>query len=784
MRWIFGMLLTGILLSGCSSYKLLNPNPEIIPRESIYVDITNKDDNFELKKDKKYFIKFPAINQENFYLVLRTPVSDKLSTYLTRQFDDGKPPIVRIENEAKANSNDEAYRLDQTVPTFFWVIDGVSEEVNLDLEYRYLPIWRYKFETKNAEFNQVLADNRFDRSLYQSLGSSKRAGDLDAAGLLNSYDSKNRALKAVDGELLEIESIFPSNIRNSDDPAYLDYVGFRDALRKELNEQKRYKTFLDVVNSERNSRNNPAAFVEKLPLYLSFFENGDQYPQNVVSEVQSLLGSRLNGAAIYMDNQLKGKRDISPVELPAKQLSELYQASNVRNDRGFTETATFVDRFNRDVAALESGNKEMSAIRSAIRNAGSWPDNNFYSNLQGKLRRLQNDLPRAGSYGRFNNYTSARMLSDEAAKLRREASMLDGSFGRATDIVARVNGMRSANDYRGIRQLLQQNRDLDFLIDQYAQLDQESLRQQGADITRLIEAKDYAGAEARIRALHLDRDFLDYESISREKDLKVKQAEDQLVAAIERESLTRMKAYAATNGDNLNVDQIYASEAFKPVHVLEFSAGGPNVVARNNKRIQDAMDAFKFNDFPSSAIKKLYQAFTGNINDKGIEKARAIIKHGEMYKGSDRQTKNLVAEINPVTAKWLTEPRTYRKLYVIPSNAQQSSNNQYVFRMNLRIPSDAKFPVFDVNIKLPRELANSAGQQSWYQSMTLNGKPLKNEGRFSITAPTSSNNYECQITPLQVNKEGNNILEVRFDYEAFKVLEVSVMAQRSIIKRD
>ena len=245
-----------------------------------------------------------------------------------------------------------------------------------------------------------------------------------------------------------------------------------------------------------------------------------------------------------------------------------------------------------------------------------------------------------------------------------------------------------------------------------------------------------------------------------------------------------MKAYAATNGDNLNVDQIYASEAFKPVHVLEFSAGGPNVVARNNKRIEDAMDAFKFNDFPRSAIKKLYQAFTGNINDKGIEKARAIIKHGEMYKGSDRQTQNLVAEINPVTAKWLTEPRTYRKLYVIPSNAQQSSNNQYVFRMNLRIPSDAKFPVFDVNIKLPRELANSAGQQSWYQSMTLNGKPLKNEGRFSITAPTSSNNYECQITPLQVNKEGNNILEVRFDYEAFKVLEVSVMAQRSIIKRD
>ena len=102
----------------------------------------------------------------------------------------------------------------------------------------------------------------------------------------------------------------------------------------------------------------------------------------------------------------------------------------------------------------------------------------------------------------------------------------------------------------------------------------------------------------------------------------------------------------------------------------------------------------------------------------------------------------------------------------------------------MQIPSNAKFPVFDVNIKLPREIAKSAGTEQWYQSMTLNGKQLKNEGRFTITAPTERNDFECQITPLQVRKDGDNILEVKFNHAAFKVLEISVMAQRPIIRRD
>jgi hypothetical protein len=61
---------------------------------------------------------------------------------------------------------------------------------------------------------------------------------------------------------------------------------------------------------------------------------------------------------------------------------------------------------------------------------------------------------------------------------------------------------------------------------------------------------------------------------------------------------------------------------------------------------------------------------------------------------------------------------------------------------------------------------------------------LKNEGRFSITAPSAANDYECQVTPVQMNKDGNNILEVVFTANGFKVIPVSIMVQKPIIKKN
>jgi hypothetical protein len=168
---------------------------------------------------------------------------------------------------------------------------------------------------------------------------------------------------------------------------------------------------------------------------------------------------------------------------------------------------------------------------------------------------------------------------------------------------------------------------------------------------------------------------------------------------------------------------------------------------------------------------------------QGVEKARAIVAHGRYYTGDKRKFKNLIAECDPGASKWITKPKLFRKIYAMPLSTNIGGSNKYMAKINIQIPTEAKFPVYDVNIKLPQEVARHAGSRQWYDTITFNKKILKNEGRFTITAPDPKNDYIAQITPLQVNKTGNNVLEIRFNYNAFKVLEISVMAQKPIIKK-
>ncbi|MGA9121355.1 MAG: hypothetical protein WB699_18450, partial [Bacteroidota bacterium] len=92
--------------------------------------------------------------------------------------------------------------------------------------------------------------------------------------------------------------------------------------------------------------------------------------------------------------------------------------------------------------------------------------------------------------------------------------------------------------------------------------------------------------------------------------------------------------------------------------------------------------------------------------------------------------------------------------------------------------------VFDINVKLPQDVVKRAASQQWYDEITLNKKPIRNEGRFRITAPVADNGYESQISPVQIDKGGNNVLEVRFKYPGYKVLEISAMAQVPLIRKN
>ena len=233
-----------------------------------------------------------------------------------------------------------------------------------------------------------------------------------------------------------------------------------------------------------------------------------------------------------------------------------------------------------------------------------------------------------------------------------------------------------------------------------------------------------------------------------------------------------------------NIQGLYKDSAFTPVYKLIFSSTNPRDVQLRRKLIEDYLNDSKNIRFPETAIKALYRELTKNSRDQGVEKARAIVDHGKFYKGTDKQVKGLVDECDPNIAKSIVKPSEYRRLFVLPISSNKKGPNSYLLRLKLDISSEAEFPVFDVNIAMSSDLAQNAEQKAWFDEITINKKQIKNEGRFHITAPTSANNYESQITPVQLDKASSNILEIKLTYDELRVFEVSVMAQKPIIRKN
>lgn len=788
MNWKIVLLILVSFFYGCGSYKQLKPKPEIVPRESDYIQISHKDKVFELKSGKRYFIEFPTLMENNYYLVVRVENLSQFNAYMTDQFDKNpKTPDPALNDQSGSADNYGVYEISSGIPAVYWVIDGVRDDAMLKMEYRYVPIWRFRFEQKYAQFQITLAKNKADRQKFEAIGSSINSRSINFEQDLAELKQKTDKLSGLQGELAEIASIFPPTIKNSDDKAYLDYVALKREVDEEIKFQEDYRRLLSVLQKAQESRFNKDVFVQNLPEFLNFFENEQRYPENVRREVKEAVADRLEEIVPYYENQMRRKRDLSPIEFPAKSAESLYRKTGKQPDARFQEFGNFVENFNRDVNGVKTVQTELANIRAQVRKSGSWPSDNFFSSLRAQLGRLRATLPTISprSYGQYANYPVAANLETTARELRAQIDELQRSLDIADRLAPQVNQLRDQGDYRGIIRLLKEYRDIDFLMEIYADVDQKYIDQRTREIEQALANQQWAAAEQRIRELYETRDLLNYDAFTARKLELSKSFEERLATAVEQTSRERINAFIKQNQGAIdNVEALYNSEAFRPVYQLTFSAGGQNVVDRLNKRVQDYLDGFKFDQFPKSSIETIYNDFIRDPLNNGVAKARAIITHGKYYKGSDRRIKDIVAEVDPSVPKLITKPAEYRRIFVLPANATQQKNNTYSFRVNLKVPSDATFPVFDVNIKLPREVAKSAGTQQWFDSITFNNRPLKSEGRFTITAPTDRNNFECQITPLQVNKEGDNILEVNFSHNAFKVLEVSVMAQRPIIRRD
>jgi hypothetical protein len=135
------------------------------------------------------------------------------------------------------------------------------------------------------------------------------------------------------------------------------------------------------------------------------------------------------------------------------------------------------------------------------------------------------------------------------------------------------------------------------------------------------------------------------------------------------------------------------------VYQLTFSSAGPGDLLQKKRQIDSYLENIKFNQFPESSIKSIYADFSRNSRDRGVEKARAIVEHGRYYRGADKQVKGLITECDVEAAKWVVRPAEYRKLFALPVTSNKQGTNEYMFRIQLQIPSEAQFPVFDINLK-------------------------------------------------------------------------------------
>ena len=792
LRFLLGVLML-LTIAGCGAYTELKPKPKLMPVEGGYIELARsknekKTNWFLLKKKKKYFMRFPAPQSGNLYLVLRTDQKVLLNTYFTGTFSKGKRSDPRVKDESQ-NPNEFAYPVDRAIPLSFWVIGAVNEDMPVKLEYRYVPIWRYTFEYKHAVFTDRLARNRIDRNTYNTLGTSFHFTNFDFARETNTLAGTIKSLKSLQTELKDLQTLFPAELLNSADVAYQDFVDLRDKLQDEITFQENYQDVLTVFRTESDTKKDIIAFLNAAPTNNAFLGQTTRFPPAILTEARAVLGKRLGDVVSSVDQELTRKSDVSPIRFSfdLAEVGALYTSCGQTPPQAFKDFVSIISAYNAEAGRLEPAQTELV---QALRYSGSqftWPSDTHYDEALKHIANLNRVMPeqRSASFQKYDRYRCVALLNTEVSRIRSATVQWGRDFAAAQGVVQQVNALRPQQAFRTIIQTLSGYRRLDFLLKQYPDVDQLSLDQQQTAAAAALESRLWPLAEQNLRALHTDEMFLQLDRIASVKRAAVERLEGQLGSGIEEASKSRVDLFVASNKLAIdNVEALYVDSVFTPVYVMAFTSGSTEQLRKRNADVQSYLDNLKYNGFPSSAIPELYREFVRSPRDRGVERARAIVVHGKYYRGDDRQVKNLVSECDPNTAKWITKPTEYRKVFVLPVTNNPKGDNKYLFRLNVRIPSDAKFPVFDVNIKLPKEIAGKATLKQWYDYIKLNKEDLKAQGRFTITAPTAANNYEAQLTPVQMQANDNNVLEVQFTYPGFQVFEVSAMSQRPLLRKD
>ncbi len=455
-------------------------------------------------------------------------------------------------------------------------------------------------------------------------------------------------------------------------------------------------------------------------------------------------------------------------------------------DQRITNATKYISALKEQVKALRIFDQQMRLVNTMLGSVPSWPADTFYGDLMNHVDEIKKYLPKTTPEHAdpYSDSKTAVWAAERLTNAIKQENDLRQRYQKANELVRQINVYKAQANYRGIIHTLNANRSLGFLLAQYPDIDTLSLGTQTRAIAAALSVSAWKSADSKIGDLFRDKEFVNPDAIAERKTSSVKHLEAELYKKVDSVSCLNAESFIKDHELTVkNVPGLYKDSVFLPVYKLQFSSAGPKDIQQKQKHIETALSELKNVRFPETAIKAMYRELTKNILDQGVERARAIADHGKFYKGSDRQVRNLVDECDYSVAKVFSKPSEYRKFFILPVTNNKKGMNDYILRLELKIPSEAEFPIFDINVTVPREFAQNA-DQAWFQEISINKKPIKNEGRFHITAPTPSNNYESQITPIQIDKVGNNIFEIKLNYAGLRVFEMSVMAQKPIIRKN
>lgn len=794
--WKNGLLFAVIVFTGCASYKELRPAIAPLSEERGVVKLTKRDNvPFYLNKGNKYFISFPPPESESFYLVIKSGVGGNILSSFTADFDRKSNAGNRIYTE-KYDSGEEVYTVKKDKLSYYWLIDSVINNLTISPEYRFVPQWRFKMEKHHARYSAVLLNNRVERNTYNNISQSTIFDGFQFDIACDSTEKKYCELSKVKKELDSIAALFPPNILNSSDSTYRSYLGLKEGVKDEIDFQRAWITVLKFHRAEVTCRHNPIGFLDGVDSYISFFTYDSGVSVAAINNGKEVINKRVAEILPLYESNIAAHNKPVPFDslffklTALNKLPALYRITEFKQADKLDELISFIKWFNEAAVLLFTTERSVdNEIKRAL-SAQPYPPSDFFVSIANSFRALLTSMLELKDKALPEKLATASCVESLKLKLVNLISLTEWNakhYQASDSLVKSINTSIEQENYSSVIHLLKKRIDQNHLYRLYPDIDEKYITQWLNIIKTKTSSREWSVADSSLTQFFADKIYLYPDKAASIKKRAVNEAEEYLYNEVEKATRERVALFCEERIKELeNIDSLYADSVFFPVYDVTFTSGDRSDLLTKKNELSVQLEKLKKEEFPASAINLLYESFVSAPEDNGVMKCRAIVAHSRYYKGNDADLRRRVAECDPSVPKPLVKAVEYRRINVLPITDNRSGNthNTYLMRVNLKVESEAKFPVFDINIKLPKEVAQNAAEEQWYESITLNGKPLKNEGRFSISAPTKATNWECQITPVQTIKDGNNILEIKFRHRSFKVFSVSVMAQKPIIKKN